>query len=92
MLNSKLWKSGIFALLMAFMLIGRATPAQAMDHDDERCEKRIHNAEEELHKAERKHGEHSHQAEDRRRKLEEERERCHRDHHDHDHDRDHDHR
>ena len=71
------------AILAAFFLMCSAIPTQAMDRD-EKCERRIHQAEANLEKAIRKHGEHSRQAEQRRRQLEEARERCH-------HDRDHDH-
>ena len=76
-------------ILSASLVIGIAIPALA-DQDD-RCRRDIHRAEQNLDKAARKHGEHSRQAEDRRRQLEETRERCHmrgedRDHHD---DRDH---
>jgi len=44
------------------MIIGSfvaAVPVQAFDRDDDRCEQRIRDAERDLHKAERRHGEHS---------------------------------
>jgi len=69
-------------LLISSLIIGSfivAVPAQAFDRDD-RCEQRIRDAERDLHKAERRHGEHSRQAEQKRHRLEEIRERCHRDH------------
>lgn len=72
------------AVLAAFFLLSSAVPLRALD--DERCERRIHKAEENLRRAVMRHGEHSPQAERRRHELEEVRERCHRDH-----DRDHDH-
>jgi len=72
-------------ILAAFFLFGSALPARALDRDD-KCERRVHRAEENLERAIRRHGEHSRQAEQRRHQLEEARERCHRDH-----DRDHDH-
>jgi hypothetical protein len=76
------------AVLSASLLAGTAIPAHA-DQDD-RCRRDIHKAQQNLDKAIRKHGEHSRQAEDRRRQLEELRERCHmRDEHRDDHDRDH---
>lgn len=76
-------KTGVLAVILAaFFLFGSALPARALDRDD-KCERRIHRAEENLEKAIRKHGEHSRQAEQRRHQLEEVRERCHRDH-DHD--------
>jgi F0F1-type ATP synthase epsilon subunit len=78
-------KPGIVAtILAALFLFGSAIPVRALD--DDRCERRIHKAEENLQKAIRKHGEHSRQAEQKRHELEEAREQCR-----HDHDRDHDH-
>ena len=77
MSNRRFWKTGVFALVMAFLLV---TPIQAMDRHDGRCEKRIHKAEDELRRAERRHGEHSRQAHEKRRRLEEIREHCHHDH------------
>ena len=80
-------------LIAAFVILsflGGTIPARALDRDDDRrCENQIRNAERKLHDAERKHGEHSRQAESRRRDLENARARCH--HGDRDHDRDHDH-
>ena len=80
-------KTMLCAMLGASLLAGAATPARA-DRDD-KCRNDIRKAEQNLEKAVRKHGEHSEQAEQRRRQLEEVRERCHMT--DHDHDRDHDH-
>ena len=82
-------------LIAAFVILsflGGAVPARAMDRDhdnDRRCEEQIRNAERKLHDAERKHGEHSRQAQSRRRDVENARARCH--HGDRDHDRDYDH-
>src|SRR5580700_6283733 len=78
-------KTILCAMLAISLLAGVATPARA-DRDD-KCQRDIHKAEENLEKAVHKHGEHSRQAEDRRRQLEEVRERCRA--HDHDHDHDH---
>lgn len=76
------------ALLGASLLAGTAVPAHA--DQDERCRRDVHRAEQNLDKAIRKHGEHSRQAEDRRRQLDEARERCHmRDEHRDDDRRDH---
>jgi hypothetical protein len=74
-------KRGILAaVLAAFFLLGSGVPAQAMDRHG-KCEHRIRQAEANLDKAIRKHGERSRQAEHRRRELYEARERCrHRDH------------
>lgn len=63
-------------LIGAFLLLGSAAPVLARDRDD-RCEHRIRKAELNLQKAIRKHGDHSRQAEARRRELEQARERCH---------------
>jgi len=80
-------KTGITAaLLSGFLLLGSAVPMHADDRD-RKCERQIHNAEEALNKAIRRHGEHSRQAEQKRHALEETRERCR--HHDRDHDHDH---
>jgi hypothetical protein len=83
----KLGKTGLLAgAVFGLLLFGGAPRAHADDRDD-KCERKIHKAEENLRKAERKHGEHSRQAEQKRHQLEEIRESCHRDR---DHDRDHD--
>lgn len=75
----------LIAALITLGLFGGTVTVRADDHDDRKCERRIHKAQEQLERAVRKHGEHSEQAEQRRHQLEEARERCH-----HDHDRDHD--
>lgn len=71
----------LIAALIAFGFMAGTVSVRA---DDEKCEKQIHKAQEQLEKAIRKHGEHSEQAEQKRHKLEEVRERCHHDHDDHD--------
>ena len=78
-------KLGVLAVFMAaiFLFTG-AVPVRALDRDDEKCHRRVEQAERNLDKAVRRHGEHSPQAEQRRHQLEEARERCR-------HDRDHDH-
>jgi hypothetical protein len=77
-------------VLSASLMVGSAIPAYA-DRDDQ-CRHDMQRAEQNLDKAIRKHGEHSRQAEDKRRQLEEIRERCHmRDEHRDEH-RDDDHR
>jgi hypothetical protein len=55
------------------MLVG-APPAYADDHGD--CQRKVERAESKLDQAVRKHGERSHQADDKRRDLNAERERC----------------
>lgn len=58
----------------AMLLAGSASPAIAESRRD--CERRVPNAEVNLQKAIRRHGERSRQAEQRRRDLERERARC----------------
>ena len=83
MLAKKLLGPGFLgAVLSAFLLVGTAIPANA-DQDD-RCRHDVHKAAQNLEKAIHRHGEHSRQAEDRRRQLEEVRERCHMRGEDHD--------
>jgi hypothetical protein len=73
-------------LLIVFAVMGSSLPARARDSDD-KCEQRIHKAEVNLRNAERKHGEHSQQAEQKRKELEEARGKC-RPERDHDRDAD----
>ena len=90
MFNSSFKKTGFLAaLLSSALLLGNAVPVHAFDRDD-KCVRRIRKAEDNLRKAERRHGEHSRQAEKRRHELEEARERCHQRDRDHDRDRDRD--
>jgi len=84
MLKSKL----LIAVLIVFGFLSGTVTVRAADRDD-KCEKRVHKAEEQLEKAVRKHGQHSEQAERKRHDLEEAREHCH--DRDRDRDRDHDH-
>jgi hypothetical protein len=75
--------------VVVFSFLGWVAPAQALDRDhgnDRKCEQQIRNAENKLREAERRHGEHSRQAQNRRRDLENARARCHRGDRDHDHD------
>jgi hypothetical protein len=76
------------ALLSIAGLVASSVPARA-DRDNG-CEKRIHQAEQNLHNAIQRHGENSKQAHKRREQLEEAQRRC-GGRRDHDHDRDHDH-
>lgn len=76
-------KMMLCGMLGASLMAGVAMPARA-DRDD-KCNRDIHKAEENLERAVHKHGEHSRQAEERRRQLEEVRERCRAHDHDHDH-------
>ncbi len=78
------------AVFVTALFITGAVTTQAKDRDDRKCERRVEKAEQKLRQAERRHGEHSRQAEHLRHELEEARERCH--HRDRDRDHDHDHR
>jgi hypothetical protein len=66
--------TALISFLLSSCLLGGVATLRADQWSD--CEKRIHKAEENLHKEIRKHGERSHQAEDRRRDLEQARARC----------------
>jgi hypothetical protein len=71
-------KAGLLAAaLCGFLIVGGAAPAQARPRD-ERCELRIHRAEEKLEQAIHRHGPNSRQAQKRRHQLDEAREHCHR--------------
>jgi hypothetical protein len=74
-LNRFLCKSAIAAAVAITLLVFVATPSLHAD-DRAKCQHAIEKAETKLDKAIRDHGEHSHQAEDRRRDLNAERERC----------------
>ena len=77
------------AVLTIIGLVGTSLPARA-DEAHERCERRIHKAEQKLHEAIEHHGEGSRQAHKRREQLEDVRRRCGDRDHDRDHDRDRD--
>ncbi len=59
--------------LLTISLVGPCLPARADDRDErhEKCEKRIHQAEDKLRDAVQRHGEDSRQARKRREELEE---------------------
>lgn len=65
------------AALCGFVILGGAAPAQARPRH-ERCEQRIHRAEEKLERALHRHGPNSRQAQKSRHQLDEAREHCHR--------------
>src|ERR1700686_982538 len=69
--------------LLTIGFVGPSPPARADDRDEkhEKCEKRIHQAEDKLHDAVNRHGEDSRQERKRREELEEAKKRC-GDHHD----------
>ena len=67
-------------LLTATLMAGSGLPSRALDRDD-RCHRQIEKAEYNLRRAIERHGEHSRQARQRRRELEETRERCHHERH-----------
>ena len=86
---SRIAKTFCVAMLMIVGLAGASLPARA---DNDRCERKIHQAEAKLREAIERHGEGSRQAHKRREQLEEVRRHCgdrHEDHHDHDMDHDH---
>ncbi len=71
----------LVASAVIFMFLAGTVPGRALDRDhdrDDKCERRIHQAELKLERAIRKHGLHSIQAERRRDELEKVRARCHR--------------
>lgn len=77
-------KRAVIAVVLAgFVLAGGSVPAWASEHD--KCEHRIHKAEQNLDKAVRRHGEHSRQAEERREELRRVRHDCRMDEHEHEH-------
>ena len=78
------------ALLTIVGLVGSSLPTRADDDRRERCERRIHQAEDRLRDAVQRHGEDSRQAHKRREQLEQVRRDCHEFDRDHDHDHDHD--
>jgi len=65
----------VAATVCAFLLFLSAPPAHG-DDDRDKCRHRIEKAEARLNSAIQRHGERSHQAEDRRRDLNTERDRC----------------
>lgn len=72
----------LLALMIALSFVaGIASPAKALDRDDEHCHRRVEKAERNLQRAIARHGEHSPQAERRRHELEEVREHCRHDRH-----------
>lgn len=76
MIGKKMSGQAILGMFLgAALFAGTAVPAHA-DQDD-RCRKDVQKAKQTLDRAIRKYGEHSRQAEDRRRRVEEVRERCH---------------
>jgi hypothetical protein len=76
------------ALLTIVGLVGSTLPVRADDDRHERCERRIHQAEDKLRDAIQRHGEGSKQAHKRREQLEQVRRNCPDRHDDHDHDHD----
>jgi uncharacterized protein YlxW (UPF0749 family) len=77
------------AMIGAMLTVGGVVPSQASDHNN-KCEQRVRKAEKNLDKEVKKHGEHSRQAEQRRRDLQQAREQCRgNEHHGQDHNQDH---
>ena len=74
------------ALLTTVGLVGASLPARADDDHREKCERRIHQAEDKLKDAIRRHGEDSKEARKRHEQLEQAKRDCpDMDHHDMDH-------
>ena len=69
-------RTGLAVLLGASLLLGASAVAHAQPDGRVRCERRIRRAEANLDGAIRRHGEHSPQAERRRRELAEVRAHC----------------
>jgi hypothetical protein len=80
MKSARFGRAAIAAALLSVLLLFTVVPRSHAD-DRGRCQERIERAEVRLNEAIRKHGEGSHQANDRRRDLNAERERCWREHH-----------
>jgi hypothetical protein len=79
------------ALLTTIGLVGSSLPVRADDDHHEKCERRVHVAEDRLRDAVAKHGEDSREARKRREELEQVKHDCpDMDHHDMDHHDDHD--
>jgi hypothetical protein len=74
-LNRKFGNAAVVALMAGALLLSVAAP-QARADNRGRCQHAIEKAEVRLDKAIRRHGDHSREAEDRRRDLNAERERC----------------
>ena len=74
-MNLQLGKGAIAALVVAALLLFIATPVVHAD-DRAKCQHAVEKAEGNLDKAIRAHGDHSPQADTRRRELNAERERC----------------
>jgi hypothetical protein len=71
----KAGSAGLAAVALSMVMLAGAPPSQAMD-GRERCQHHIQKAEARLDEAVRRHGERSHQAEERRRDLNAERDHC----------------
>jgi len=74
-LRKNVWQAVVLALLLNCTLFV-ATPSLRAEDEHEHCRHRIEKAQARLDHAIERHGEHSRQAEEKRRDLHEERERC----------------
>lgn len=76
-MNRRFGKTALAALVAGALWFFVAVPRVHADNDDRRrCQQAVEKAEARLDRAIEKRGEHSHEAEDRRRDLNAERERC----------------
>jgi hypothetical protein len=74
--SAKFGKSIVVAATISAFLLFLSAPPQARADDRDKCKHRIEKAEAKLNDAIKNHGEHSHEAEDRRRDLNAERDKC----------------
>jgi hypothetical protein len=76
-LNRRFGKTAVAAVAAGALLLFVGAPLMQADDDRaERCQRAIEKAEVRLDKAIQKHGEHSHEAQERRRDVNAERDRC----------------
>jgi hypothetical protein len=75
-LNRRFGKTAVAAIVTGALWFFAAAPRAHADDDRSRCQHAVEKAESRLDRTIEKHGEHSHEAEERRRDLNAERERC----------------
>jgi hypothetical protein len=75
-LNRRLGKTAVAVIVAGALWFFAAAPRVHADEDRSRCQHAVEKAEARLDRAVEKHGEHSHETEERRRDLNAERERC----------------
>lgn len=75
-MNRRLTNTLVAAFAIGALILFLASPTPVHADDREKCQHAIEKAEANLDRAIHDHGEHSHQADDRRRDLNAERQRC----------------